>query len=313
MLTTPVIRCIKQQLNAELHVVVKSAFRQVLQENPYVDSLKLLNDDLSACIQELKKENYTHIIDLHKNFRSWRISRSLQAPYFTFNKLNLEKWLMVNFKINRLPSIHIVDRYFSAVQSLGITNDGAGLDYFVAEKEYTIVQTLPAHYLSGYIAFVCGAMHETKRLPANTYIEIARKSKLPVVLIGGKNDFAFAESIQLQSDTDMFNACGRAGINESAVLISKAKAVLTNDTGMMHIAAAYQRPIVSVWGNTIPAFGMYPYLPQPGTKSYISEVNLSCRPCSKIGHHSCPKKHFHCMTQQDASRIAKVLNDFATI
>jgi ADP-heptose:LPS heptosyltransferase len=95
---------------------------------------------------------------------------------------------------------------------------------------------------------------------------------------------------------------------QSASLVRQAKAIITNDTGLMHIAAAYQKPIVSIWGNTIPDFGMYPYLPA-GRKQFISQVEgLSCRPCSKIGFEKCPKGHFKCMMDQDVLAIAAFIN-----
>ncbi|HNQ12693.1 MAG TPA: glycosyltransferase family 9 protein [Bacteroidia bacterium] len=312
VLTTPIIRCVKQQLKAEVHVLIKKNFAQVLANNPYIDQVKYFENDMNACIAELKKEGYTHIVDLHNNIRSYRIKKALGILSFSFPKLNIQKWLRVNLKIDVLPKVHIVDRYFEACQSLNVKNDHKGLDYFPSEKDFMVVQTLPSYFLSGYVVFVCGAMHETKRFPVSKFIEVANQSKHPVVLIGGKEDRALAESIVEKSETQVFNACGRTSISESAVLISKAKAVLTNDTGMMHIAAAFNKPIVSVWGNTIPEFGMYPYLLDENKNSFISEVKLSCRPCSKIGHSQCPKGHFNCMQLQNSMEIAEKLNTFST-
>ena len=91
---------------------------------------------------------------------------------------------------------------------------------------------------------------------------------------------------------------GKFSIGQSAYLIKKAKYVFTNDTGMMHIAAAFKKKIYSVWGNTIPGFGMTPYLANSASK--IIEVrDLFCRPCSKIGFDRCPKGHFNCMNRID--------------
>jgi ADP-heptose:LPS heptosyltransferase len=73
----------------------------------------------------------------------------------------------------------------------------------------------------------------------------------------------------------------------------------------MHVAAALHKKIISVWGNTIPEFGMEPYMPHK--ENVILEVNeLSCRPCSKLGHHQCPKKHFNCMNKIDFSKIVNL-------
>ncbi|MBK8562534.1 MAG: hypothetical protein IPN76_04120 [Saprospiraceae bacterium] len=83
---------------------------------------------------------------------------------------------------------------------------------------------------------------------------------------------------------------------------------------MMHIAAAFQKRILSIWGNTMPALGMYPYFGEANADKNTSfEVpDLTCRPCSKIGHQTCPKGHFRCMNDQDVKKItrAATLSDF---
>jgi ADP-heptose:LPS heptosyltransferase len=90
-------------------------------------------------------------------------------------------------------------------------------------------------------------------------------------------------------------------INQSAELIKVANKIYTNDTGMMHIAAAYNKDIEVFWGNTLPGFGMYPFYPDSdAAKSVNHEVlGLSCRPCSKIGFKTCPNGHFNCMNWQE--------------
>jgi heptosyltransferase-2 len=76
----------------------------------------------------------------------------------------------------------------------------------------------------------------------------------------------------------------------------------------MHIAAAFRKKMVSVWGNTVPAFGMYPYMPGHEEDSFLEEVKgISCRPCSKLGFSECPKTHFRCMTDISADDIKEHL------
>ena len=92
-------------------------------------------------------------------------------------------------------------------------------------------------------------------------------------------------------------------------MIKTAKSVIAHDSGAMHIACAFNKPVVSVWGNTVPLFGMGPYQPLQPERAMMSEVpDLSCRPCSKIGYDQCPKGHFHCMEKQDLRRIAELVN-----
>ena len=80
----------------------------------------------------------------------------------------------------------------------------------------------------------------------------------------------------------------------------------------MHIAAALHKPVASVWGNTFPEFGMYPYLPNEREKFRIFEITpLRCRPCSKLGYKKCPKKHFKCMLDIPALEVAQWINLFS--
>ncbi len=304
VLTTPVLRCLKQQLkDVELHFVTKHNFLSVIENNIYVDKVFTIKDSLKDVIPQLKKENYDYVIDLHHNIRTLRLKTVLGKKSFSFNKLNWEKFLIVNFKKNKLPNVHIVDRYFETVESLGIKNDDKGLDYFISEKDEVDIQSsLPTLFHEDYNALVVGGSYFTKQIPVNKLKEICAKSTLPLVLLGGKEDAAIAEQVYQLYKNKTINLCGKLSLNQSASIIKQANKVITSDTGLMHIAAAYKKDIISIWGNTIPEFGMGPYL--AGKNSQNWEVkNLSCRPCSKLGYKKCPKGHFKCMNDIEIKNI----------
>lgn len=175
VLTTPVIRCIKNQIpGAEVHYLTKDFYRDIIESNPYLSKKFYLKDNLRDLIHELKKEQYDFILDLHNNQRSWLIRTMLGRRWNTFNKLNIEKWLYVNFKLKVLPEVHIVDRYLEPVRLLGVKNDGRGLDYFIPAKEIIPLDELPLTHLHGFIALVIGAKHVTKKLPMKNYCNYAR-------------------------------------------------------------------------------------------------------------------------------------------
>ncbi len=304
VLTTPILRCIKQQLkDVELHYVTKHNFLSVIENNIYVDKVFTIKDSLKDVIPQLKKENYDYVIDLHHNIRTLKLKTVLGKKSFSFNKLNWEKFLIVNFKKNKLPNVHIVDRYFETVESLGVKNDGKGLDYFINEKdEIDIPSSLPTLFHEDYNALVVGGSYFTKQIPIHKLKEICTKSSLPLILLGGKEDAAIAEQVYQFHKNKTINLCGKLNLNQSASIIQQANKVITSDTGLMHIAAAYKKDIISLWGNTIPEFGMGPYL--AGKNSQILEVkNLSCRPCSKLGYKKCPKGHFKCMNDIEIKSI----------
>ena len=303
VLTTPVIRCCKQQLkNAEIHFVTKAAFKSVLQNNLNVDKLITFEKEITEVYESLKKENYDCVIDLHNNVRSARLKLILCKKNFTFKKLNVKKWLAVTLKNKKiLPPVHIVQRYLHTCESLGIIDDGKGLDYFISETEKVNIDLVSSKLNSGFLALVIGGSYFTKKIPLNKLIEICKASKLPVVMLGDKTDSDLAKEV-LKNTQNAINVCGKFSLNQSASIIEQSSLVVTSDTGLMHIAAAFNKKIFSLWGNTIPEFGMYPYKPHPESK--ILEVhNLSCRPCSKLGYSKCPKSHFKCMNEIEVNKI----------
>lgn len=300
VLTTPVIRCLKQQVpDAEVHFLVKDKFRSVVKHNPYIDKLHVLAHSWELMIEELKTEQYDYIIDLHNNTKTLRLKKALGKKSFSFYKLNIQKYFYTAFKINMLPKIHIVDRYLKTVTSFGVTNDGAGLDYFISPEEQIKKSDIPASHSAGYVACVIGAAHGTKRWPVHKWKEFCAELNHPVILLGGKEDAANGDAIAATDPVKIYNASGKFSLNESADLIRKSKLVISNDTGLMHIAAAYKRPVISLWGNTVPSFGMYPYYGNRYTDVQLFDIlqtnKLWCRPCSKIGYDKCPLGHFKCM------------------
>ena len=303
VLTTPVIRCCKQQLkNTEIHFVTKTSFKSTLEHNPNLDKLITFEKDFTEVLPQLKKENYDFVIDLHNNLRSTRLKLALGKKSSTFKKLNVKKWLAVNLKSKTaLPDIHIVQRYLEASAPLGVKDDGKGLDYFISEKDSVDFSSINSNLKNGFVSLVVGGSYYTKKIPLNKLIEICNHSKLPVVLLGGKEDHSLAEEV-ISKTKNTFNLCGKFTLNQSAFCILHSAFCITSDTGLMHIAAAFGKKVFSLWGNTIPAFGMYPYKPAEGSK--ILEVkDLKCRPCSKLGYSKCPKGHFKCMNEIDASVI----------
>ena len=323
VLTTPVVRCLKQQFpDAEVHYVTKKSYKTLLENNPYIDKVFTLENSLNDLVNQLKSEDYDYVIDLHNNLRTSIIKFRLKAPLtprrgsflrvFSFDKLNFQKWILVKFKKDIMPKVHIVDRYMKTVETLGVKNDNQGLDYFIPEKDKMPLDWLPENFRNGYAVYAIGGQHETKKLPLNKMVELCKTIHLPLVLIGGKEDVETGNRIappaprggtfESKSSEEVpplgaevaISLCGKLNLNQSASIIQKAEVVYTHDTGMMHVAAALKKKVISIWGNTVPAFGMYPYQTE---YEVIENKELNCRPCSKIGYSKCPLGHFKCMNE----------------
>lgn len=309
VLTTPVVRCLKEQLkNAELHFITKNAFKPVLEGNPHIDRIITINKSVDEVIDVLKQEHYDYVVDLHNNIRTLRLKRALKVKSSAFPKKNFSKLLLTTFRINRMPKVHVVDRYFEAVKMLGVKNDLKPCDFYLSEND---VVDLASYKLSekNFIAVAMGAQFATKQIPVSLMSEILGQVEKPIVLLGGPTDLERAAELSaLLENKQVIDLCGKLSLRQSAFMTKACSKLLTGDTGLMHIASCFETQIVSVWGNTVPDFGMYTYAPQNPSLYSIHEVEgLSCRPCSKIGYKECPKKHFNCMQLQNAEVIASDL------
>lgn len=291
VLTSPVLRCMHNQLDTEIHFLTKTSFASLVTSSPYVTKVWIL-DDMAILIKSLKNEKYDFVIDLHKNLRSKSICLRLGVRKFTYDKTTIEKLLLIYLRINKLPKMHVVDRYMNAVAPLGVINDGVGLDFFF-EKNDIHVNGIPA---TPFVAAVIGATHFTKKLPIDKWMELIGNATYQFVLIGGNAEKETAETIHKKWPEKTVNLVGLTTLQQSAFLLKKAEVVVTNDTGMLHIAAALKKPIVSLWGGTIHEYGFWPYYPT-GTdlNTPVEVTDLPCRPCSKFGRNDCPKGHFKCM------------------
>ena len=308
VLTTPVLRALAQQVpGARVHFATKPAYRGLLEANPYLAKIHVLSGSLRTLVQELKAEKFDYVVDLHHNLRTTLLKLQLGVPASSFDKLNWQKWLLVNTKIDRLPRVHIVERYLAAAAPLGVRDDGRGLDYFIPEGQEVDLASLPAGFQDGYVAVAIGAQHATKRLPLPKLLELCQRlAPRPILLLGGPEDAPVAVAliaaapeanslIHSFTHSPIANGCGRFSLHQSASLLRQADFVVSHDTGLMHMAAAFGKRIYSVWGNTVPEFGMYPYRTD---FKVLEVVGLNCRPCSKIGFNECPKGHFKCMNEQ---------------
>jgi ADP-heptose:LPS heptosyltransferase len=313
VLTTPAIRCLKQQVaNAEVHFLTKENFKTVTEGNPYIDKFFYFKNNLNALIYELKLEQYDYVIDLHDNFRTKRIAWALNAKLLTYQKERFEKFLLTKFHINKMSGRHIVDRCIDTLASLGVVNDGLGMDYFIPSGCEIKMEDLPVPHMVGYVAIVIGASYYTKKLPIHKLQALCEKLVYPIILVGGKEDFKEAEAIASVDPIRIYNACGKFNLHESADLVRKSKLVISHDTGLQYIACAFNKPVLAIWGGTSPLLDVEPYYALGNKDRYQNFLveGLPCQPCSNFGTRTCPKKHFKCMENQDIAAITIAANSW---
>lgn len=301
VLTTPVMRCLHMQIpGVEIHFATKKKFAGLLANNPHIHRIHGLDDDFASFAHQLRSEKFDHVIDLHSNLRTLRLRAALRGVnWHSFDKANLHKWLLVR-RWTKKPVEHVVYRYMKAASALNVTYDGQGLDFFTSDERK------PADLPESYVAYAIGGTWNTKRMPLEKMKEIIAGANKPWVLLGDQRDAQEGALLEAAFPDRVHNLCGKMSLEESALALRYARSVVTHDTGLMHIAAAYNIPVISIWGNTVPEFGMTPFFPEnrmADNDLICSVQGLGCRPCSKIGFEKCPKGHFQCMNRQDTTAI----------
>ena len=309
VLTTPAIRCLKQQIpGAEVHLLTKEKFKAVTIANPYIDQFHYFKNSLRQTIREIRAEKFDCIIDLHKNWRTLRIylETDITAKWLSYRKLSIQKFLLTRLGINTMPGIHISQRCLNALRPLGVKDDGKGLDYFIPQAEEIEITELPLSHQMGYIAIVIGGSYYTKKLPVYKLQELCQQINHPAVLLGGKEDVEEGAAIAAADPIKIYNACGKFSLNESADIVRKARFVISHDTGLQYIACAFQKPVLAVWGGTSPRLDVEPYYGSGSPQKHTNFIvpGLPCQPCSNFGTRTCPKKHFKCMHLQDIPAMA---------
>ena len=306
ILTTPLLRCLRAKFpSAQIDFLVKKEFAVVLSGNPHLSNIITFDKnagkgELSRIRQFIRQNKYSHILDIQKNIRSVLIATGSGAVVTSFSKKILSRDLLIRFGINIYKEIKPVYlRYFESVSDLGVEYDGNGTEVFPAASEIEKVAEILKHnpITSGMPILVIapGAQWENKRWPelgfATASDTFCSRSGAYPVLIGGPGDVEICRQVQTLMKTPSLNLAGKLSLMGSASMLGMADMVFTNDTGMLHMAQAMKTAVVAVYGPTTRELGFFP-LPE---NSQVAEIEISCRPCTQKGLHSCPKKHFRCM------------------
>ena len=309
VITSAAVRCVRQAFpDSEIHFATKEVFSPLVQYSPHIDKLRLLGDEWNAYVSTFKGEHFDVFIDLHKNIRTRLLRSAVRADqYISYGKRNLDKWLLVNLKLNRLNRYSVNQNYFTQLEQLGVQYDGEGLDFYYDVS--SISSGIKDLASEPYLVMALGAQFATKQAPVDILEKLVAELNGRVMLIGGERERAIGDLLAT-TGSNVVNLCGSTTLPESAYLIENAGKVFSHDTGMMHIAAAFDKDLAVLWGSSVPEFGFAPVYPESSRADvrHFENSDIGCRPCSKLGHQKCPKKHFKCMREIDYQEIASFLN-----
>jgi heptosyltransferase-2 len=248
---------------------------------------------------------YTILVDLQNSLRS-AFLRATTWPtvWVKARRYRLRRWLLIRFKWNLYGATPPVPlRYLKALEPLGVADDGRGLELFLAES----ARVNDGEGERERLIVVCpGARHATKRWPLENWIALGtllRAEGYRIVVAGSEDE---RELILLVADgIEGSRTFIGLPIREIAALFRRSTAVISNDSGLMHLAAGLGKAVVALFGPTVREFGFYPFR----ARSAVLEHHLDCRPCSAMGSESCPKKHFRCMLDTHPLNVVQALHN----
>ena len=304
VLTTPVVRLLSKA-GAIVDVLSKAPYVGIWEGNPYVENVLAYETTDASVVSEQK---YDYIVDLQNNLRSRKLTLNVKSSVIRIRKHSIDKWLYLKLGINRLSKLHVADQHIQALTELGLTDDGVGLD--IIQQEVQLSSSFDE--MKKVVVVAMGGSYLTKRIPTSLVNSfISENDTCDYVLVGGSD----ADQTGLIKRENTHNLISRTTLRESIAILSKANLVITGDTGMMHIAAALQKPIIVVWGSTSEDFGFYPYYGSKSEQTYtsVSITDLSCRPCSKYGRDTCPKGHMNCLNHLNGQMVRKEIEQFISI
>ncbi len=316
LLTTPLLRLLKKRFpQSEIGFVIKKQFVDLIRTNRNVDRILSFDSsagfsDLRRIKREIRELGYDLVIDIHKNFRSCYLrSGLLKAKVVGYSKYRLRRFLLIKLGWNLYGKVVPVHRrYLTSVADLGIRDDGAGLEFFldlaINEKVAAELRRRGLRANSLTIGLAPGAGFATKRWLPEYYAEVARRmvaeKSAQILILGGENDYAVAREIAGLIGKPVVDVSGQFSLMESACALARCDLLITNDTGLMHLATALHIRTVAVFGPTTKEFGFFPV---GGMARVAENLTLNCRPCSPMGSKRCPKGHFRCMKDLPPGRI----------
>jgi lipopolysaccharide heptosyltransferase II len=301
LLITPLLRAIRHRHPASrITVLTREPYAPLLSHNPHVDQVLGVTSDrgLASLAADLREGSYTHLLDLHDSVRSRALRTMVPGRWSTYPKHRLARSVLIYTKQNWYRDARpVAERYFSAAHDLDVTPDGKPPEFFPspdAEGEVAAWLTATMGLRSTLFALAPGAAHATKRWPIEHWRALVQRllaQNVGVVIVGSKEDTPLSAALSDGAGTSVANATGLFGLQGTGALLRRAAAVVSGDTGVMHMATAVGTPVVALFGPTVRPFGFFPYT----RRAQVLELALPCRPCSSKGGPRCPLGHHRCL------------------
>lgn len=323
ILTLPVVDALRERFpEARIDYLTSKEYLELLGKHPGLKRIWSFDraqgfPELRRLARRLRQERYDLLVDLHYSLRSIYI-RLFTGAFMTrsYRKLTFSRLLLRFARVNRLRNApRVLDRYFTAVADFGLQPQGRRPRLHLSDRalEGAAQALLRAGVGPGrpLLVIAPGASHPTKRWPPPSFAAAAAALAAPgetIALLGGSGDREVAAEVGrglARAGLTALDLTDRLALAESAAVIGRARLVLTNDSGLMHVADALDRPLVAMFGPTSRELGFYPV----GEKARVVELPLPCRPCSLHGSDLCPQNHHRCLRELPVEAVIRAAEE----
>ncbi len=230
LLVTPILRCIKKQLGAEVHLLTDVAFRHLISENPNVDHFYFLDKSPMAAEAAIRLHEFDSILDFQNDAVSRKIAAALTANHLVYEEGFFKK--LFNSFSNANDALK---KIFLLGEKAGVRNDGLGVDFFIKEEDKITPADLPTSHIAGYISLFL-----IPEFPVAWYLQVCAQINHPIILLGTESDKEKGEMICRTDDVKIYNAAGKFNFNEMAHIMATSKIVMAEANEYLLIAIAQQ-------------------------------------------------------------------------
>lgn len=309
----PVLNSLRQCFaQSEIHWVVAKNFAQLLEGHPMINKLWVINKDIwknpfriLSTIKDffnlgrrLKAERYDLVIDLQGLLRSGIISFLTGSTMrIGFKEAREGSTLFYTHRVKGGKDVHAVDRYLKVLSLIDCPVREIVFPLPVSEVRLEV--PFPAEYA----VLVPGARWLTKRWPPQRFAEIAKRLPFKSLIVGSRDDIPLAEEIINSSEGKAISLCGKTDLRGLVEVIRRARLVVSNDSGPMHIAAAFGIPTFAIFGPTS-ELRTGPY----GKNVFVVRAKIECAPCFK---RRCKKKL--CMESVTVEDVWAVISNYLNL
>jgi len=306
----PFLAAIKDHFpNTKIHWLVARGLHVLLENHPLIDKLWVINKDqwkslsyLPNTLREIRslylglgQEGYDACVDLSGLFRSGLLTFASKAPVkIGFAESDEGSPFFYTHKVKGDMEHHAIDRYLQIARAMGCPVDAIRYPMANFDLNPPLCRTLP----SEYVVIAPSAGKEANRWPAQRFGELASLLPLPSVVVCGKGDAAIGAEVITYAQGKAVSLAGETSLLELLAVIKRANFFISNDTGPMHIAAAFQIPVFALFGPANPE-RTGPH----GTIHTVIKTDVPCSPCYRWK----PCEHWRCMNELTVERVFGVI------